>query len=140
MKKILILFLVFISFWFSFTYWAGTWKYTQWDCQFDPISGDIGVGLNGCLGWTDLVKATDASINSWFTPMIQIWINNLSLYLGVFTVLAIVVGSFMMVFSWWEDEKITKAKNTIKWWILWFLWILFASAIVNIIIKIMYSI
>jgi hypothetical protein len=45
-----------------------------------------------------------------------------------------------MAISQWEDEKITKAKNVIKWSIIWFILVLTARLIINLIIRIMYSI
>jgi hypothetical protein len=43
-----------------------------------------------------------------------------------------------MTLSGWEDEKIKKSKDIIKWWIIGFLWVILAWAIVTAIIKIMY--
>jgi hypothetical protein len=39
----------------------------------------------------------------------------------------------------WEDEKSKKAKDIIKWSIIWFIWVLTASVIVNLLVNFIYS-
>lgn len=138
MKKIL-----YITLFFVFSFLNNFFAYSaNWDtsCTFDPKSWEIWTALNNCLWWTALVESNDASVDGGFSIIIQKWVDNISIMLWVFAVLAIVVWSMILVFSAWEDEKITKWKTTIKWWIIGFLAVLLASTIVNLIARIIYSI
>jgi hypothetical protein len=45
-----------------------------------------------------------------------------------------------MTLSAWEDEKIKKAKDVIKWWIIGFIWVISASWIILFVVNLMYSI
>jgi hypothetical protein len=87
-----------------------------------------------------LVDAWSAKIWSDFDTYILKWVSNISLYLWFFAVLSIVIWWFMLTISTWDDEKINKAKWVVKWWIIWFVWVISASAIITILVKIFYSI
>jgi hypothetical protein len=113
------------------------------DCSFDVDSkngGSISSALNKCLDWVDLVNVSDAKVDGNFWTQIKSWTNNIALYLWIFAVWSIVFGGLMMTLSAWEEEKIKKAKDIVKWWIIWFIWLITASAIINLVVKIMYSI
>jgi hypothetical protein len=64
----------------------------------------------------------------------------LALFLWVLAVGTIVYGAFLLTLSAWEDEKVKKAKDIIKWGIIWFLGVISASGIIFLIVNIMYSI
>ena len=138
MKKLLIIFLLCISFIYTVQ------NYTYASCTYD-IDGsvlDVWDSLDNCLAWSNLVNWTDVGIDWWwwFWDKIQNWANNISLYLWVFAVWSIVYWALQLTLSSWEDEKIKKWKDIIKWWIFWFLLLISVSAIINLVIKIMYSI
>ncbi len=132
MKKIILIFVLIFSLFISVN--------VYWSCSYNEWSS-ISSNLNDCLSWTKLVNITDwnAKISDWFWNYIKKWTNNIALYLWVFAVFAIVFGSIMLTISAWEDEKISKAKNIIKWWILGFLAVISASFIINLIIRIVYN-
>jgi hypothetical protein len=67
------------------------------------------------------------------------WTNTIARFLAVLAVFWIVFGWFRFTISAWEDEKITKAKNIIKWSIIGFVWVLTATLIINLVVNIMYS-
>lgn len=144
MKKIVLLFVLIISiFSFEISFWA-TWTNDNNTCSWDPETSNNNISwqLNSCLNWSSLVnswKNLDVSENSTFWNKIKTWVNNISVYLLVLAVFAIVYWGLMMTLSTWDDEKINKAKNIIKWWVLWFLALILASAIINLVVKIMYS-
>lgn len=131
MKKILIIIsLLLIHFvflknisWGSCTYW--------W--------GDIWSALEWCLSDSPLVNWSKADIDNWFWETIRNWINNISVYLWVIAVWSIVYWSLMMTLSTWEDEKLSKAKKIVYWWMIWFVWLISVSAIINLVTNIMYS-
>ena len=95
--------------------------------------------LDSYLSKTDLVNPWDASIDWGFKDKILSWIAKIAWFLGLMAVWAIVWGSFMLALSAWEEEKIKKAKDMIKWAILWFLWIVLAASLISILITFIYS-
>jgi hypothetical protein len=46
----------------------------------------------------------------------------------------------MFTLSAWEDEKITKGKEIIKWWILGFIAMILANALIELVINFLYDI
>ena len=139
MKKILFFLSLVLSLFFSIdtTFWL-------WECNYDVDKIDSGQSiwsaLDECLKWTALVSWENVRLDdASFATQIKEWVNNISIYLWIFAVFSIVFWGLMLTLSEWEDEKITKAKNIIKWWILWFLALISISAIINLIVKIMYS-
>lgn len=87
-----------------------------------------------------LVEPWNVEIGSWkFKDSILIWIRNIAWFLGLIAVWSLVYAAFMMTISGWEEEKTKKAKDIVKWTILWFLWIVTASSLIAIIVNFMYS-
>jgi len=135
MKKILILFILLFSiltFVSPEVFSACTYK--DWD--------DVWSGLDTCLKNSDLVNWKSVKLEAWgwFWLQIQQWTKNIALYLWVFAVWSVVIGSLMLTLSAWEEEKIKKAKDVVKWGLIWFIWIVSASAIISLVVRIMYSI
>ncbi|MDD3793184.1 MAG: hypothetical protein PHI37_00015 [Candidatus Gracilibacteria bacterium] len=98
----------------------------------------IGTNLDNCLSDSKLV-GTDAKIGGGFDNTIKKWTINISLFLGIASVLGIVYGAFSMTISAGEDEKVNKAKDIIKWSIIGFLLIISASFIINLLVRLFYS-
>lgn len=132
MKKIFFT-IIFLVFCFSFdtSFWANCVP-PEWDFN-------VSEALEDCLSESDLVNTWDASITGWFWDYITTWTNNIALYLWIFAVFAIVFGSFNLTISAWDDEKINKSKKIIQWWIIWFIGVISASLIINLIIRIIYD-
>ena len=101
----------------------------------------VNSGIDACLNGSYLVDPTETGtvIEVWFKTKVLDWTTRIAWFLGLMAVWAIVFGSFMMAISTWEEEKIKKAKDVIKWAILWFLWIVLASSLIAIIVNFMYS-
>ncbi len=135
MKKILILIGIFLFNIFSFN------SVSAWDCAYDPTvnTWPLTEELSKCLSDSKLVNS-DAKITGWFKTSIKKWIDNISLFLWIWAVLWIVYGSFMLTVSAWEDEKVNKAKDIIKWSIIGFIWLITASLIINVLVRVIYSI
>lgn len=102
---------------------------------------DVGDALDSCLDGTSLVDWTNAKIDwTWgFSDKIKWWVNNIGIYLWIIAVWSIVYWALLLTLSSGEDEKIKKAKDIIIWWTVWFIWLISASAIINLVVKIMYS-
>ena len=139
MKKILLLIISAIII-FSFSNSFNVF----WSCNYDvdwDFPWTFTGALNSCLSWTPLVDGSDVSVTTdWFWVTVEIWAENIAIYLWIFAVWSIVFWALMMTLSTWEDDKIKKAKDIIKWWIIWFLWLIFAQWIIKLIVRIMYSI
>lgn len=132
MKKLFIILSVFIFSIFSIS------SVLAWNCDYNDWT--ISSELKDCLIGSPLVGSEAKIIGwDWFQQTINTWTKNISLYLWIWAVLWIVYGSFMLTVSAWEDEKINKAKDIIKWSIIWFLWLISASFIINLIVRVIYS-
>ena len=141
MKKLFVLFTIFISF------FAGV-SYVSANCAFDPAVEwqNISDALANCLEWDDakskLVKAWNVKIwweEPWFKDVIQWWVQTLGSVLAILAVGAIVYGSLLLVLSGWEEEKLKKWKDVVKWSIVWFLWVIFAGVLITIVVNVMFS-
>ncbi len=135
MKKILlVLIAIFSLFSFSLAY-SNCDPTLDWDTDWD-----IWIALDDCMLDSDLVQSMDTEVGGGFWNQIKDWTNNIALYIWLLAVWSIVLWALMMTLSSWDDEKIKKAKDMVKWGMIWFLAVVFAAGIVNLIVKIMYSI
>jgi len=139
-KKLLLLCSFIILFFNSFAF--------AWDkCDFNEWT-EIADLVDTCmLEWwsTKLVNWEKLNFNlrvavNGFYEQIDEWVMDIGVFLWILAVWAIVYGWLMMTFSGWEDEKIKKAKNIIKWWIIWFVLLISVRSIIMIIVKLVYSI
>jgi hypothetical protein len=101
---------------------------------------DISDKLSECLDWSDLVDPGDGLIEVGIKDKLIQWTAQLGWLLWLLAVGAIVYGGLMMTISWWEDEKIKKWKDIVKWAMLWFLWLIAAWWIVRLIVEVMFSV
>jgi len=109
-------------------------------CDFN---GNIWQSLDGCFTDTKVVSPPeDLEVvdGGWFNTFLLLWVNALAWVLAIAAVGAIAYGSLMFTISAWEDEKITKWKDIIKWWILGFIGIITANALIELVINILYDI
>ena len=130
MYKIIKLFIIFFFF-FVFSHISFS------ACEYD---WDINSSLENCFNTgSNLVNPWNLEISSWFKDLIFKWIKYLGGFLSLVAVWSIVYWAFMFTISTWDDEKIKKAKDIIKWWILWFLVIISSWAIITIVIEVFYD-
>lgn len=136
MKKIF-LFLIFISFFL----WG---EYSFAACSYDESStADITANINNCLSGTNLVTSGDLSVENtgWgFHQKINEVIQNIGQIILLLAVGSLVYAGYLMVFSAGEEESIKKGKDIIKWTIFGFLWVLFASTLIYLVVNFVYSI
>ena len=136
MKKILILCIL----WISFLAWnnsvlANDCNFQNWD---DTKVTDM---INNCMKDTSVVAVKgDATLEAGFKEKIQGFTNNIALFLWLVSIGSIIYGWLMMTLSAWEDEKIKKAKDIVKWSLIWLLWVILATTIVTLVINIIYGI
>jgi hypothetical protein len=128
LKKILIFIVLLVSLSSVNVFWA---------CEY---SWDPNSSLESCLWDSKVVKVENAEVWTWFKDKINEWITKIATALSVLAVGWIVYGSLLMVVSAWEDEKVKKWKEIIKWSTVGILWVVLASSIIAIIINLMYSI
>jgi hypothetical protein len=110
------------------------------DCKFNSSSGaDVTKMVEGCLEWSWVVEVDwVATIEGAFKDKINKWTNNIALFLGLLAIGSVIYGWLMMTLSAWEDEKITKAKDIVKWSLLGLLGVILATTIVTLVIKLIY--
>ena len=109
-------------------------------CSFD---GNIRNSLDNCFLNTDVVappEDLEVVNGGGFNRFLLLWIDALAGVLAVVAVWVIAYGSLMFTISAGEEEKITKWKDIIKWWLLWFIGIISANALIELIINILYDI
>lgn len=109
-------------------------------CDFDG-SGDVWNALAGCLEWSSVVESNgDFSVENNFKTKINSWTRTIGGVLWLIAVGAIVYGGLLMTISAWEDEKIKKWKDVVKWSIIWFAWVVVAGGLISILINFIFAI
>jgi hypothetical protein len=131
---------VFIILVLCVTYFGWVSTYAATDCVYDDTGVSISDNLDKCLKWSSLVKGDDAAVESWFRENINTWTGALATFLWIFAVWSIVYGGLLMTLSTWDDEKIKKAKDVVKWWMIGFVCVIWASALILLVVNIMFSI
>ncbi|PID86459.1 hypothetical protein CSB08_00565 [Candidatus Gracilibacteria bacterium] len=109
-------------------------------CNYDS-SLSIGDAIGDCLDDSAVVKPGSSVelTGTGFKDVLLGWIKSLSIFLSAGAVFAIVYGSLLLTLSGGEDDKIKKGKDIIKWSLIGFLGVIFAGAIISIIINFVYS-
>ena len=103
--------------------------------EYTNLSQKIG----DCMNSTQLIEVNWKATIKWaFKDKINSWTNNIALFLGILAVGSVVYGGLMMTLSAWEDERIKKAKDMVKWGLVGFLGVVMATTIVTLVINIMY--
>jgi len=101
---------------------------------------NIASSLDGCLSDSNLVNASGDTLIEWNVKnKIVDWTAAIAWLLWLIAVGAIVYGAFLMTLSLWDDERIKKWKDIVKWSILWFLWVVVAGALVRIVVELVFS-
>lgn len=94
--------------------------------------------------WDKCIKDTSDEENItytlewWFKTQVDALLKNVWLILWIIAVWAIVYAWLMLQFSGWNDEKIKKSKNIIKWALIWFAAMMSAWAIIVTVVDLMY--
>lgn len=109
----------------------------SWNCGY--VGGSIWNALDNCLNKTALVNGADAYIETGVKQKIISWTVNLARFFSLLAVGAVVYGGLLMTLSWWDDEKIKKWKEIVKWALLWFLWIVVAGWLVKVLIELIFA-
>jgi hypothetical protein len=88
------------------------------------------VGLPGCSSW-DIAKVSTTSNKAVGVIWRIIW--EMIKYTSVLAVIALMIAGIMYLLSWWEEERVKKAKKWIIWSLLWVIVSVSAWFIVNLI-------
>ncbi len=133
MKKIILVFVLIVWLFlplYNLSAWCNVWV--------DDVN-NVWSALDTCLSDSDLVNWEQARIETWVKDLISSWVANIASVLWILAVWSIVYGSLLLTLSSGDDEKVKKAKDVIKWWIIWFVWLISASTIILLVVNIMYS-
>ena len=137
-KKIIIILLLVFSF-NSFVNAGLSWG-EWWACGFD---WDVWSSIESCLQWTKVSWTQASDLEIWegdFKDSINAMIWKIAGALLLIAIWSIAYAWFMMVISAWEEEKIKKGKDIVKWSILGAFWIIIASSLIAITVNLIYSI
>ena len=138
MKKILlsILSLVFIVVFSSSVYW--------WDAPCSDFEGDRSITdlVTGCIESNGqlTVGGNDVTIGTGTNNIINTLIGNLWIMLSIWAVIMIVYAGLLMTMSGWNDEKIKKWKDLLKWTLIGYIALLTAGWIVSFVISLIFNI
>ena len=112
----------------------------RWTCSYDWEWSVVGA-LEGCMSGSKLVKNNwNLKVDDGFKKALIDWTKKIATFLAFWAIFAIAFGSLKMVLSWGEEEKIKKWKDVIKWWIIWFLWVVSAWFLISVVVKVVYTI
>jgi len=133
-KQIIISILLIFSIFFG-TQIIYACKYTEW--------GDLWSMLNGCkpktlVWWSNDLTLDSSSQQSWLKTLILKWITNITVIILILAVASLVYAWLLFQLRNWEDEKVNKAKNLVKWVLIWTLLMVSASWIIALIITVIY--
>ncbi len=138
LKKISLLIISILVIFFSFS-WV---NFALENCNYD---GDWGLvkTLTDCIDepnfkWISPEADLDLSDWQWVSKMVAKIVKNMATILFIIAVWALIYASYLLVLSGWEDEKIKKAKDIIKWTLLWFIWLITAWLIIMLVVKMGY--
>ena len=126
LKKLLITLIILVSIWTANCFANGSYDW-EWSLSKSLIEGCIDPEWRNLVTWSMKIKGE-------FKTKMESWIDTIRDVLWVFAVFAIIYGSFTLVTSIWEEDKVKKWKDIIKWRIIWFLWIISAWALIKIIL------
>lgn len=94
------------------------------------------IWLPGCadIDITNPLPPTNYDKPSWrVTTWISNLISNLIQYVAVIAVLSLMYAWLMYLLSWWEEEKLNKAKKMVIWSLVWVFLSISAWMIINMI-------
>jgi hypothetical protein len=138
MKKILITLFLLVSLLFTWNVFASDKeaKYKDEDCRA-ASEQNLSVFLEKCKP-QKVAGTTDYTLETWLKTQVNKWIANVSILLWFIAVAVLVYAAFLFQFAAGEDENITKAKNVIKYTLLWVLLLISSGSIIYVIINTVY--
>jgi voltage-gated potassium channel Kch len=100
-------------------------------------SADISLFLEKCKP-QKVAGSADYDLEQWLKTQVNKWIANVSLLLWFIAVAVLVYAGYLFQFAAWEDENITKAKNVVKYTLLWVFLLISSGSIIYVIINTVY--
>lgn len=136
MKKIFITcFCIFFIIIFSVQTYAAPCVDFAWEGDITQLVKDC-VESEGQL----TVRGDDLIVWDQTNAIINNFIRNLWVLLSIWAIIMIVYSGLLMTLSGWNDEKIKKWKDLLKWTLIWYIALLTAWWIVSFIISLIFSI
>lgn len=91
--------------------------------------------LPGCTDWSKIPSPPTVVQNVWAEVIWSIIWYAIQ-FVAVVAVITLILSGVMYLISWWEEEKVNKAKKWIIWSLAWVFLSISAWAIINMINKI----
>ena len=102
---------------------------------------DIASQFDNCLNNSQLIDASgEMKVTGGFRDKVVQWTTNIATLLWLLAIGSIVYGWLLMTLAGWEDEKIKKWKDIVKWSLIWFIALISASAIIRVVIEFIFAI
>lgn len=136
MKKIIVSLLIILSFVFSSNVFASEAKYKDEDCR-NASEQNLSDFLDKCKP-QKVAGKENYDLEQWLKKQVNEWIANVSLLLWFIAVAVLVYAGYLFQFAAWEDENITKAKNVVKYTLLWVFLLISSGSIIYVIINTVY--
>jgi len=132
MKKIFSIIIFFSFIFFPLSLSASSCSFSDW--------ADVADMVKGCIEDTTVVQTWDTSVESQggFKDVIIGWVRNIAIILAFLAVLYFVVWAIELILSAWNEEKLKKWKDMMKWAVVWFLAIVSAGSIISLLIHYFY--
>ena len=137
-KKILLWLFSIITIYFSFIWTNIALEKCNYDGQWWLVKT-----LTDCIDEPNfkwVVPEDNLDLSTWIgvSKLVTKIVKNISIILFIIAVWALIYASYLLVLSGWEEEKIKKAKDIIKWTLLWFIWLISAWLIIMLVVKVGY--
>ena len=134
-KRFILLFSLILITFLNFDFAFSSCSYDWW--------WDVAWAIENCIwNWETYLVPTggNLSVEEGFKQKIIYWNQKIATFLALWAIFSIVFGSLKMVLSAGEEEKIKKAKDIIKWWMVGLLAVVSAGFIVSLVVKLVYSV
>ena len=117
-------------------YWICNFFYfTLWVYSSTPAPEVNCIWLPGCV---DSVKDDPTPASIWSNVGLELIVNliwEVIQFVAVIAVIALIISWILYIISWWDDEKVKKAKSWITWSLVWVLLSISAWWIINMLNK-----
>ncbi len=111
-------------------------------CDSFSGDGDITDLVTWCIESEGQLTVRGNDLEVWgdTNDIINDLISTLWILLSIWAIIMIVYSGLLMTLSWWNDEKVKKWKDLLKWTLIWYIALLTAWWIVSFVISLIYNI
>ena len=110
----------------------------EWSGKYD---WNVRHAIEECITGSSLVQPNVKLdvVSGGLKEILNGWIQKIAGFLALWAIFAIAFGSLKLTLSMWEEEKIKKAKDIIKWWVIGFIAVISAWFFIAVLVNLIYS-